>query len=139
MKKYKNTEFLAEEWRERLKIIKGLCAYSDREAGCADGEAMAYAAVLDDLEHAPEVDEETIYRRVKRRYLKEDIEALGAHFRNYRMIERVEILPYHTLGVHKYEAMQMEYKLNDVKPNTPQQLEEARQLFGRYFKTVFVN
>lgn len=70
---------------------------------------------------------------------KEDIEALGAHFRNYRMIERVEILPYHTLGVHKYEAMQMEYKLNDVKPNTPQQLEEARQLFRRYFKTVFVN
>lgn len=78
MKKYKNTEFLAEEWRERLKTIKGLCAYSDREAGCADGEAMAYAAVLDDLEHAPEVDEETIYRRVKRRYLKEDIEAVLA-------------------------------------------------------------
>lgn len=78
MKKYKNTEFLAEEWRKRLKTIKGLGAYSDREAGYADGEAMAYAAVLDDLEHVPEVDEETIYRRVKRRYLKEDIEAVLA-------------------------------------------------------------
>lgn len=41
-------------------------------------------------------------------YFKEDIEALGKHFKDYRMIERVEILPYHTLGVHKYEAMKMD-------------------------------
>ena len=26
-------------------------------------------------------------------YFKEDIEALGEHFKDYRMIERVEILP----------------------------------------------
>jgi pyruvate formate lyase activating enzyme len=51
-------------------------------------------------------------------YFKEDIEALGEHFKNYRMIERVEILPYHTLGVHKYEAMKLDYQLKDVKLNT---------------------
>ena len=55
------------------------------------------------------------------------------------MIERVEILPYHTLGVHKYEAMGMEYKLKDIPTNTPEELEEARQLFEKYFKTVYVN
>lgn len=69
----------------------------------------------------------------------DDIKALGEHFKDYQMIERVEILPYHTLGVHKYEAMQMEYKLKDVDLNTPEQLETAKELFGRYFKTVFVN
>ena len=69
----------------------------------------------------------------------DDIKALGEHFKDYQMIERVEILPYHTLGVHKYEAMQMEYKLKDVDLNTPEQLETAKKLFGRYFKTVFVN
>ena len=69
----------------------------------------------------------------------DDIKALGEHFKDYQMIERVEILPYHTLGVHKYEAMQMEYKLKDVGLNTPGQLEAAKELFGRYFKTVFVN
>lgn len=69
----------------------------------------------------------------------DDIKALGEHFKDYQMIERVEILPYHTLGVHKYEAMQMEYKLKDVGLNTPEQLEAAKELFGRYFKTVFVN
>lgn len=69
----------------------------------------------------------------------EDIEALGNHFKDYRMIERVEILPYHTLGVHKYEAMGMTYRLTNVPVNTPQQLDEIKQLFSKYFKTVYVN
>ena len=72
-------------------------------------------------------------------YFREDIEAMGEHFKNYQMIERVEILPYHTLGVHKYEAMNLEYQLKDVKCNTPEQLEETKALFDKYFKTVYVN
>ncbi|NDV66718.1 pyruvate formate-lyase-activating protein [Bacteroides sp. 224] len=70
---------------------------------------------------------------------EEDIQAMGEHFRNYQMIERVEILPYHSLGVHKYEAMGQEYLLKGVKENTPEQLEQAAQLFRRYFKTVYIN
>ena len=70
---------------------------------------------------------------------KEDMEALGEHFKDYKQIERIEILPYHTLGVHKYEAMNMEYKLKGVEYNTPQQLEDAKQIFQKYFNTVYVN
>lgn len=70
---------------------------------------------------------------------EEDIRALGTHFRNYRMIQRVEILPYHTLGVHKYEAMGKEYKLNGIKENTPEQLETTKALFCEYFDTVYLN
>ena len=72
-------------------------------------------------------------------FFREDIEALGDHFKDYQSIQRIEILPYHTLGVHKYEAMNMEYKLKNVKQNTPAQLEEAKALFEKYFKTVYVN
>ena len=72
-------------------------------------------------------------------YFKDDIEALGKHFKVYRMIERVEILPYHTLGVHKYEAMKMDYQLKDVQLNTQAQLDEAKELFEKYFRTVYVN
>lgn len=72
-------------------------------------------------------------------FFREDIEALGDHFKDYQSIQRIEILPYHTLGVHKYEAMNMEYKLKNVKQNTPEQLEEAKALFEKYFKTVYVN
>lgn len=70
---------------------------------------------------------------------EEDIRALGNHLKDYRMIQRVEILPYHTLGVHKYEAMGKEYLLKGVKENTPQQLDTAKALFEEYFKTVYLN
>lgn len=70
---------------------------------------------------------------------EEDIRTLGEHFKDYQMIQRIEILPYHTLGVHKYEAMGKEYKLKGLKENTPEQLEAARTLFSEYFKTVYLN
>lgn len=62
-----------------------------------------------------------------------DIRALGEHFKDYRQIERVEILPYHRLGEHKYEVMGLEYALKGVKENTPQQLDAAQKLFSEYF------
>lgn len=70
---------------------------------------------------------------------EEDIRALGEHFKGFQMIQRVEILPYHTLGVHKYEAMGQEYQLKGVKENTPQQLDIAKAIFCEYFPTVYVN
>lgn len=70
---------------------------------------------------------------------EDDIRALGEHFRSYGQIGRVEILPYHRLGVHKYEAMGLDYKLKEVVENTPEQLERAERLFGEYFDTVVVN
>lgn len=70
---------------------------------------------------------------------EEDIHALGQALGKYQMIQRVEILPYHRLGVHKYEAMGEEYKLKDIKENTPEQIEKAAKLFRQYFSTVVVN
>ena len=71
--------------------------------------------------------------------IEEDIRALGTHFGSYKMLQRVEILPYHTLGVHKYAAMGQEYKLAGVRENSPEQLDEAKALFDEYFLTVYVN
>lgn len=70
---------------------------------------------------------------------EEDIRALGKTLGGYRSIQRVEILPYHRLGVHKYEAMGLDYQLKDVKENTPEQLKRAEALFKEYFTTVVVN
>lgn len=70
---------------------------------------------------------------------EEGITAMCEHLKDYKMIQRVEILPYHTLGVHKYESMNKEYKLKDVKENSPEQLEDARKIFSRYFSVVTVN
>ena len=71
--------------------------------------------------------------------IEEDIRALGEELGKYKMVQRVEILPYHTLGVHKYEAMGWKYELEGVKENTPEQLDEAKALFDEYFSCVYVN
>ena len=70
---------------------------------------------------------------------EEDIRALGEHFKDYKMIQRVEILPYHTLGMHKYESLNQEYQLKDTKTNTPAQLDRAKALFDEYFSCAMVN
>ena len=70
---------------------------------------------------------------------EEDIRALGEHFKDYKMIQRVEILPYHTLGAHKYETLGQEYALKDTKHNTPEQLDRAVALFNEYFDCVMLN
>jgi pyruvate formate lyase activating enzyme len=64
---------------------------------------------------------------------------LGEHFKTFDNIQRLEILPYHTLGKHKYEAMGREYKLADTPYNTEAQLERAKELLTPYFKYVQVN
>lgn len=70
---------------------------------------------------------------------EEDLRALGEHFRNYRQLQRVELLPYHTLGVHKYEAMGWKYPLEGVKENTPEHLAEVEKVLREYFPQLVVN
>ena len=70
---------------------------------------------------------------------EEDIIALGEHFQNYRMLQRVEILPYHTLGIHKYEALGQEYQLKSTPLNTVEQLDKAFELFKKYFNCAVMN
>lgn len=64
---------------------------------------------------------------------------LGRHFADYKQIERVELLPYHTLGVHKYEVMGLDYKLKGIKENTPEQLDHAAAILRTYFPQLVVN
>lgn len=70
--------------------------------------------------------------------LPEDLHSLGRHFRDFRMLERTDILPYHTLGVHKYEALGKEYGLKDVPLNTLAQLEAAKGILDKYFDKVSI-
>lgn len=68
----------------------------------------------------------------------EDIDAWGRHFAEYENIERVEILPYHTLGVHKYAAMNLPYALEGTPKNTPEQLASAREILARNISAPIV-
>jgi len=54
-----------------------------------------------------------------------------------RSVETVELLPYHRLGVPKYEALGRDYSLSHVKPDEKKRLLEIRALFNEFgLKTV---
>lgn len=69
---------------------------------------------------------------------KADIEQWCQHFTDYANIEKAEILPYHALGEHKYENLNMEYQLKGVQPPTDEKLAETEQIFKQYFNQVVV-
>ncbi|HPO06104.1 MAG TPA: pyruvate formate-lyase-activating protein [Candidatus Gracilibacteria bacterium] len=68
----------------------------------------------------------------------EDLENWAKHFQNYQQIERVEILPYHTLGVYKYEILQRTYDLAGVSLPTKSDIEKAKNIFQKYFSSVII-
>ena len=43
-------------------------------------------------------------------------------------IERVEVLPYHDLGVYKWEQLGLPYALSEVKPPTEENILHARKI-----------
>ena len=43
-------------------------------------------------------------------------------------IERIEVLPYHDLGVYKWEQLGIPYTLSDVKPPTKKSVLHAQEI-----------
>ncbi|MFY0627654.1 MAG: pyruvate formate lyase-activating protein [Reichenbachiella sp.] len=64
---------------------------------------------------------------------------LGKYFKDYENIQKLEIQPYHKLGVHKWKHMDKEYALENTPENTDEQLTKAKKIFEQYFKEVVVN
>lgn len=64
---------------------------------------------------------------------------LGSYFKDYNTIEKIEIQPYHKLGIHKWESLGWEYKLNDARENTKDEIEAAAKILKKYFKEVKIN
>ena len=59
---------------------------------------------------------------------KENLQQMNAFLRTLRNIERIEVLPYHTLGVFKWEQLGLPYTLEGVPTPTRQQVAEAEKI-----------
>lgn len=59
---------------------------------------------------------------------KEQLTNLKEFISTLNSVKKVEILPYHTLGVFKWEQLGIPYGLENVNPPTKEQIEEAKQI-----------
>lgn len=58
----------------------------------------------------------------------EDLKGLKAFIDNLSNVQKVEVLPYHTLGVVKYENLGIDYPLKAVEPPTKERIENAKNI-----------
>ena len=64
-----------------------------------------------------------------------NVNILLAFIDTLKTVERVEILPYHTLGVFKWKELGIPYALEDVEPPTKEQVEHAREIIIPGYKS----
>lgn len=60
----------------------------------------------------------------------EDLQKLADFLKTLSNVERIDVLPYHTFGVHKWEILGLDYKLKDVEPPTVERVENAKRILG---------
>ncbi len=60
---------------------------------------------------------------------EEDLTKLANYVTEHPNVERVELLPYHTMGAHKYKELGLEYQLEGVEPLSKESIEWAREIF----------
>ncbi|MFD1485216.1 pyruvate formate-lyase-activating protein [Lacticaseibacillus baoqingensis] len=53
---------------------------------------------------------------------------LGDYIKTLNNVQKVEVLPYHTLGVKKYNELGIAYPLDGIEPPTPDRIRNAEKL-----------
>ena len=66
------------------------------------------------------------------------LEEWGQRFTGFKTVERVEIIPFHQLGLHKWELMKMDYPLKDTPPPSEEIKQQAYAIFSKYFDRVIL-
>ena len=59
---------------------------------------------------------------------KENLNNLRAFINTLKTVEKVEVLPYHTLGLFKWEKLGIKYPLDGVRAPSSEELEKAKKI-----------
>ena len=68
---------------------------------------------------------------------KENLEALGEFVSKLNNVERFEFLPYHSIGVHKWESMGLNYELKNIEDATSEDVAKASEIVEKFGVEVF--
>ncbi len=65
-------------------------------------------------------------------YTDDEADLLAAHeyLENFKNIEKIEVLPYHSMGKAKWENLSLEYPLEGVRSPTAEEVEKAKSILG---------
>ncbi|TWK41466.1 Pyruvate formate-lyase-activating enzyme [Bacillus paralicheniformis] len=66
--------------------------------------------------------------------IDDDLAALGTFIGTLANIQKVEVLPYHKLGVYKWEALGLDYPLKGVEPPSAARAENAYRLLTAHLQ-----
>lgn len=59
---------------------------------------------------------------------EQDLIKLRDFIKSLKTVQKVELHPYHSLGVYKWEKLGFEYPLKDIKPATDEDIKRAKQI-----------
>ncbi len=66
----------------------------------------------------------------------EYLEQLKVFLKTLDNVERIDVLPYHTMGIYKYEKLGIDYPLRDVAPPSAERVENAKRILADAVSSV---
>ena len=67
----------------------------------------------------------------------ENLEKLAEFVSTLNNVDRFELLPYHTMGVHKWESMGLPYEFKNVEDGTQKDIDRAIDIMSKYEVKIF--
>lgn len=61
---------------------------------------------------------------------EEDLKKLSLFIQSLQNVEKIELLPYHQLGIYKWTQLGLDYPLKNVSPPTTEQINKAKKILN---------